>query len=150
MENKEGLIYFDMYKWFTLWDSGCTKFIIPYCKLNTKYKHIYPGDTTQVNGIGGLIKTQGIGTIILDLKDDTYKIRPINLEHFYFPRASKLLIRTNKWTCDRGEAKFGKKGTHLQVMGKYSILVWKNRTSFCTILHAPRCALPETSINQYQ
>ena len=33
-------------------------------------------------------------------------------------------------------------------MGKRSILVWNNEKSQRTILHAPGCALPETSIKQ--
>ena len=35
-------------------------------------------------------------------------------------------------------------------MGKCYILVWNNVKSHMKILHAPGCALPETSINQGQ
>ena len=33
-------------------------------------------------------------------------------------------------------------------MGKHSVLVWNSRKSQRTILNAPRCTLPETSINR--
>ena len=44
--------------------------------------------------------------------------------------------------------KLVKEETYLKLMGKRSIFVCNNSKSKRTILHAPGCALPETSINQ--
>ena len=54
------------------------------------------------------MKTQGVGTIILDLEDDTGKTRNINFENvYYFPGAPKLLISPHKWARGIWEAKVG-------------------------------------------
>ena len=41
-------------------------------------------------------------------------------------------------------------GTYLNVIRKQFIREWNNKKSQRNILHAPGCALPETSINQGQ
>ena len=56
---------FDTSTWYTHWDSRCTKYINPYLDLYIEYSPLDTSNTTQVNAIGGLIKTQGIGTIVL-------------------------------------------------------------------------------------
>ena len=85
------------------------------------------------------------------LEYDTGQIYNINFKHiYYFPGATKLLMVPGKWSQDRGEDKLGREGTDLKLMGKCSICVWKKVKLQRTILHAPRCALPETSINQVQ
>ena len=83
MVNQEDRKTFDTYAQFTLWYSGCTHFINTYFKIYTEYKSLYPGGNTEVKGIGGLIKPQGIETIILDLEDNTDKIHNLNLENVY-------------------------------------------------------------------
>ena len=35
-----------------------------------QYKLLEKGDDTEVNGIGGLIRTKGIGTLVLDMEDN--------------------------------------------------------------------------------
>ena len=62
----------------------------------------------------------------------------------------KLLVGPQKWARDRGEDEIGREGTYLKVMIKRSVLVRNNRKYQNNILHDPRCALPETSINQGQ
>ena len=55
------------------------------------------GDNTEVNGIGEIIKHQVIGTIILDLEDNTRKINNLNFRIvYYFPGTPNLLIIHNK------------------------------------------------------
>ena len=46
----------------------------------TEYKTVDPDDTTQINYIEELIKTQVIGTIILELDDDTGNIHKLSLK----------------------------------------------------------------------
>ena len=95
-------------KQFTLWDLGCTHSINSYFKLYTDYKPLYPADDIEVNSIGGLMKTHGVGTIILDLEDNTGKTRNINFENvYYFPGAPKLLVSPHKWARGIWEAKVG-------------------------------------------
>ena len=53
--------------WYTLWDSGFTHSINHYFDLYTKYKPLYKGGDTEVNGIIVLGKLKGIGTVTLDL-----------------------------------------------------------------------------------
>lgn len=67
-ENQEVLTAFDTSTWFSQWDSGYTNSINAYFELYTEYKTLDPGDYTQVNGIGGIIKPQGIGIIVLSLE----------------------------------------------------------------------------------
>ena len=49
-----------------------------------------------------------------------------------------------------GGSEIVNEGTYLKLMGKRSVLVWENGKYQSTILHAPGCDLPETSINQGQ
>ena len=62
---------------YTIWDSGCTHYINPYFEIYTQYKPLEKGYDAEVNGIGGLINTKGIGTFTLDLEYDTGKIHNI-------------------------------------------------------------------------
>ena len=107
MVNQEDRKTFDTYAQFTLWYSGCTPLINTYFKIYTEYKSLYPGGNTEVKGIGGLIKPQGIETIILGLEDNTDKIHNLNLENvYYFPDAPNLLISPQKQSQGRGQYKF--------------------------------------------
>ena len=63
----------------------------------------------EVNGIRGIIKPQRIVTIVPYLKYNSGKIHYTNfINVYYFPGAPKLLIRPQKCTQDRGEAKVGR------------------------------------------
>ena len=105
---QESLTAFETSTWFTLWHSGCTHYVNSYFELYTEYKPLDMGGYTEVNGIGGIIKPQGIGTVVLDLEDDTGKFYNLNFENFYyFPGAPKLLIVPHRWDQDRGEAEVG-------------------------------------------
>ena len=65
--------------------------------MYTQYKPREKGDDTEVNGVGRLIKTKGMGTVVLYLEDDTVKIQNLIFKHvYYFPGAPKLLIRPPK------------------------------------------------------
>ena len=44
----------------------------------------------------------------------------------------------------------GREGTYLKVIIKHSIHLWNNEKSQRIIIHAPRCALQDKSINQGQ
>ena len=65
--NQDGTTVFDFYMCYMLWYSGCTHFVNPYFELYIYYKPLEKGDDTEVNGIGGTIKTKGIGTVVLGL-----------------------------------------------------------------------------------
>ena len=43
-----------------------------------------PTNITKVDGIGGIIKPNVIGTILLALKDNYGKIHKLRLENFYY------------------------------------------------------------------
>ena len=60
--------------WYTIWDLWWTYSVNPYFDLYTQYNPLEKGDDTEVNGIGGLMKTKGIGTAVLDMEDDRGKI----------------------------------------------------------------------------
>ena len=123
---------------YTIWDSGCTHYINPYFEIYTQYKPLEKGYDAEVNGIGGLINTKGIGTFTLELEYDTGKIHNIIKKNvYYFPGAPKLLISPQKLSWDRGEYEAGREETYLNLMGKLSVLVWNNRKPQRTILHAP-------------
>ena len=47
---------------------------------STQYKPLEKVHDTEVNGIGGIIKPKGIGTVILDLEDDTGKLQSLVFE----------------------------------------------------------------------
>ena len=128
---------------------GCTHSTNPYFDLYTEYKPLGKEDDTELNGIGGFIKTKGIGTILLELEDETGQIHNLTFKQiYYFPITPKLLVGPHKWSQDRGEYEFRREETYLEVMVKHSILVWDNRKSKRTIPHAPVCALPGTAINR--
>ena len=65
---------------YMLWESGCTHSFNPYFELYTYYKPLLKGEGIEVNAIGGLINTKGIGTVILDLEDDTCKLHNLTFE----------------------------------------------------------------------
>ena len=68
-----------------------------------------------------------VGTITLELEDDTGKMHSLNLEKIhYFPGEPKLLVRPHKWDRYIGEANFYREGTYSRVIDKRSILVWDN------------------------
>ena len=75
--NQEVSTTFDTSTRYTIWDSGCTHYINPYFEIYTQYKPLEKGYDAEVNGIGGLINTTGIGTFTLDLEYDTGKIHNI-------------------------------------------------------------------------
>ena len=66
--NQDGPTDVDISIRYTLWDSGFNPSINPYFELYTEYKPLEKGDDAEVNGIGGLIKTKGIGTVVLELE----------------------------------------------------------------------------------
>ena len=72
-ENKEVPTSLNMSTRYTIWGSGCTNSIYPYFKISIEYKTLDPDDTIQANGIGKLIKHQGICTIFLEFEDDNGK-----------------------------------------------------------------------------
>ena len=76
--NQEGPTAFYTSTRFTLWYSVYTHYINTYFQLYTYYIALDPGDSYEFNGTGGIIKPQGIGTIVLDLEDDIVKIHNIN------------------------------------------------------------------------
>ena len=107
-----------------------------YFYLHIEYRPLDPGDTTQVNLIEGVAKPQGIGTIFLELEDNTGKIHKLKFENiYYFPVSPNLLISPQKWASDRGGEKVSRYGTYHKEMDKRSVLVWNNRTSLQTIFH---------------
>ena len=65
---------------YTLWDSGCTHYINPYFDIYKEYNPLEKGYDTEVNGIGGTIKPKGIGTVVLNLEDDTGKLHNLTFE----------------------------------------------------------------------
>ena len=67
---------------------------------------------------------------------------------YYLRGSPKLLNSPKKWSQDRGEHEFGREGTYLNMMGKFSVLVWNNGKPQRNIFHAPECALPDMSIYQ--
>ena len=81
--NQEGQTNSDTYTRYTLLDSGCTHSINPYFETYTEYKLLLKGDYSQVNDIGGLIKFNEIGTVVLDLKEDTGKLHNLTFEKVY-------------------------------------------------------------------
>ena len=72
--NQEGPNIFDTYKWYTLWESGCTLYIKPCFELYKEYKPLEKGYNIEVNGIGGIIKSKGIGTVVLGLEEKKGKL----------------------------------------------------------------------------
>ena len=64
---------------YMLWDSGCTHSINPHFEIYTQYKPLEEGDDTEVNDTRGIINPKGIFTIVLDLEDDTGKIKILSL-----------------------------------------------------------------------
>ena len=62
---------------YMLWESGCTHSINLYFDLYTELKNLDKRDDAEVNDIGGIIKSKGIGSIALHLKDDTGEIHKI-------------------------------------------------------------------------
>ena len=56
-----------MCKMYTIWDSGITNSINIYFVFYIEYIPLEPGETVQVNGIRGIMKTQGIENITLEL-----------------------------------------------------------------------------------
>ena len=59
--------------------------------MSSTQKKLEEGDNTEVNGIRGLTKPKGIGTLVLDLEDYKGKLHNIIFKNFYyFPGASKL------------------------------------------------------------
>ena len=53
--------------------------------------------------LGRFINTKGIGTVVLDLKDDMGQIHNLTFKQvYYFPGATKLLTSPQKWSQDRG------------------------------------------------
>ena len=108
-------------------------------------------DNTKLNGIGGIINPKILGTISMDMEDDAGYIHHLNFHNvYYFPSAPKLLVSPQTWARDRGEDEIAHEGTYLKVTRKRSILVWDNRKSQRTVLHALGYALPETPINKGQ
>ena len=88
---------------YALWYSLCTHSINPYFELYTDYTHLEKGDNTEVNVIGGIIKTKGICTVFLDLEVDTGKLHNLTFEQvYYFTGAPTLLTSPQKWAQDRG------------------------------------------------
>ena len=64
-------------------------------------------DITKVNGIWGKTKPKGIGTIMLELKENNGNIHKLKLENFcYLPEAPNILVNTHKWatTEDKTES----------------------------------------------
>ena len=83
-----------------------------------------------MNGIGGIIKLKGLGTISLDLEDDAVDLHNLTFHNFYYlPSAPNLLIRPQTWSQDRGEDENVHDKTYLKLMGKRSALVWDNGKS---------------------
>ena len=70
-------------------------------------------------------QAKGLGTIYLDLEDDTGELHHLTFHNlYYFPISNKLLIIPQNWFWDRREYEIGHEGTYLKVMGKHFVLVW--------------------------
>ena len=78
--NQEDPTVFDTFMRYTLWDLGCTHSVNTYFELYTEYKPLGKEDDAKVNGIGGIIKPEGIGTVVLELEDDTGKIHNLTFK----------------------------------------------------------------------
>ena len=59
-----------------------------------------------VNGIRGLVNTRVLGTIFLNLEDDSGELHHLTFNNFFYsPSKSKLLISPQTWARDRGDTK---------------------------------------------
>ena len=81
--------------WYTLWYLGYNHSINPYFELYTEYKLIEKGGDTQFNGIGDIIKSKGVGIVVLEQEDNTDKLHNLNFQEsttsLVRPRSSSAL-----------------------------------------------------------
>ena len=132
-------------------DSGITNSIEHYFDHYIENRPLEPYETPQLNRIGRVVKPQEIGKISTELKDNNIKIQNLKFENiYYFPWSPDTLIRTQKWAHDIGEETFGLEETHLNMMVKYSVLLWNNGKYWSNNLHNPSRVLSEKYINQVQ
>ena len=83
--------------WYMLYYSGCTHSVNNYFKIYTEYKPQGKEYDTEVNFIGGVIKPNGVGTVVLDLEDEKGQIHNLNFKQvYYLPGAPNFLIIPHK------------------------------------------------------
>ena len=103
MNNQEEPATFDTSTWYALGESGYTHSVNIYFEIYIQYKTPIEGDYTWVNGIRGIIKPKGIGSVVLNLEYNIGKIHSSKKKAYFSLVAPKVLTSPERWARDRGE-----------------------------------------------
>ena len=106
-----------------------------------------PGVTLQ--GIGGVIRAEGYGTVKFFVYDDEGRRHTFRVHNvLYVPAAPMKLISPQRWVSGMPEKERQQRGALAVVMDDVTLLLWGDRKYTKTIHHSPLVDLPLLLVNE--
>ena len=106
-----------------------------------------PGVTLQ--GIGGVIRAQGYGTIQLYVFDDDGLRHTLRIHNVLFvPDAPMNLLSPQQWFTGMSNEERNRRGAMAIVLDDVTLLMWGNRKHIKSIHHSPSVGLPLLVVNE--
>ena len=128
-------------------DSGASDHLC--CQKSLFVGEIRPLRGVNLQGVGGMVKASGYGTIQFSVADDdgvkhTFRVHNV----LYVPEAPMNLLSPQKWIAGLSDVERLNRGALMITLDEVSLLLWGRRRFLKTIHHPPSIGLPILSVNE--